>query len=309
MAGKDKLKIPKIKILMKRGPPNTAEPNTKKLKGHTKHSSLQPESASSTESSKTTESSNTTKSAPGNLPESEKAKFFGNFYYKDNFKFPQFTDCGNFQVHIPFEYLSTLNKSVRDRKIWGNEVYTDDSDPVCVLMHSGLIPLFPSPPNFDVVCLFQVCDTLSSYESSVSFGLESREFMGHDGKSIRLLRVDKAARGSLSPRKVTVTKHFAPFSLISSEKGLQYKYDPATCKLLGFKKQFSIFLMGKDGQLDCCLGIVKEKDGNLVLTKQIIPGKDCEHFQDLKWEDIKWTKTGVQFLNESLSLKCFKWMQ
>lgn len=41
------------------------------------------------------------------------------------------------QVRIPQDCLSIANKQVRNRQLWGTDVYTDDSDLVAVLQHTG----------------------------------------------------------------------------------------------------------------------------------------------------------------------------
>lgn len=50
------------------------------------------------------------------------------------------------EVRIAGKYLSTKNKEVHTRQIWGTDVYTDDSDVVAVCQHTGKIMLRPSPP-------------------------------------------------------------------------------------------------------------------------------------------------------------------
>ena len=36
------------------------------------------------------------------------------------------------------EFLSSLNKAYVENRIWGSDIYTSDSDMVCVLQHSGI---------------------------------------------------------------------------------------------------------------------------------------------------------------------------
>lgn len=51
-------------------------------------------------------------------------------------------------IFVPRRYLSTRNAQVRSRRLWGNDVYTEDSDLVAVLVHMGLInPMTPLPPH------------------------------------------------------------------------------------------------------------------------------------------------------------------
>jgi hypothetical protein len=41
------------------------------------------------------------------------------------------------QVRIPAHCLTSNNRHVRARQLWGTDVYTEDSDLVAVLMHCG----------------------------------------------------------------------------------------------------------------------------------------------------------------------------
>lgn len=52
-----------------------------------------------------------------------------------------------FQVRIPKRFLSMTQRRIasQQRHIWGSEVYTDDSDVLTVLMHTGRIPTGAEP--------------------------------------------------------------------------------------------------------------------------------------------------------------------
>ena len=41
------------------------------------------------------------------------------------------------EFRISAEFLSQSNKAFIERRIWGSDIYTSDSDPVCILQHSG----------------------------------------------------------------------------------------------------------------------------------------------------------------------------
>ncbi len=45
--------------------------------------------------------------------------------------------CVLLQVVIPSSSMTGNNKQVKARQLWGDHVYTDDSDIVAVLMHLG----------------------------------------------------------------------------------------------------------------------------------------------------------------------------
>jgi Histone deacetylation protein Rxt3 len=61
-----------------------------------------------------------------------------------------FRDVGPWpQVRIAPNWMSGSNQQVRARQLWGSDVYTDDSDLVAALMHSGFysISLNQCPPT------------------------------------------------------------------------------------------------------------------------------------------------------------------
>lgn len=45
----------------------------------------------------------------------------------------------NVEIRIPGHLVSSVNRKVRSRQLWGSDVYTSDSDLVAVLMHCGYI--------------------------------------------------------------------------------------------------------------------------------------------------------------------------
>jgi Histone deacetylation protein Rxt3 len=53
------------------------------------------------------------------------------------------------QVRIAPNWMSGTNQQVRARQLWGSDVYTEDSDLVAALMHSGFysISLNQCPPT------------------------------------------------------------------------------------------------------------------------------------------------------------------
>lgn len=46
------------------------------------------------------------------------------------------------QIRVPAHCLTSNNRHVRSRQLWGCDLYTDDSDVVAVLMHCGYWSLF-----------------------------------------------------------------------------------------------------------------------------------------------------------------------
>jgi hypothetical protein len=50
------------------------------------------------------------------------------------------------EIHIPAEHVTATNRQVRGGQLWGTDIYTDDSDLVAVLMHTGYCRPTASPP-------------------------------------------------------------------------------------------------------------------------------------------------------------------
>ncbi|CAN8074475.1 unnamed protein product [Agarophyton chilense] len=49
-------------------------------------------------------------------------------------------------VHIPSDHFTQPSTAVRNRFLWGTDVYTDDSDLVAVLIHTGYVTMHTNPP-------------------------------------------------------------------------------------------------------------------------------------------------------------------
>lgn len=47
------------------------------------------------------------------------------------------------EIRIPVSQLTLLNAQIYHRQLWGDTIYTDDSDAVCILIHTGKIPVIP----------------------------------------------------------------------------------------------------------------------------------------------------------------------
>ena len=62
------------------------------------------------------------------------------FLYKPFYSLPDLTPyIGEIiVVRVASEFLSSLNKAYVENRIWGSDIYTSDSDMVCVLQHSGI---------------------------------------------------------------------------------------------------------------------------------------------------------------------------
>ena len=90
-------------------------------------------------------------------------------------------------VYIASEYICKNNRAYKKRNFWGTDIYTSDSDLVCILQHSGLLMIDESPPQIypAIIMYFRVAKGRSSYQSSLKNGIRSRKFAAFEGCSIR----------------------------------------------------------------------------------------------------------------------------
>eukprot|EP00238_Polyblepharides_amylifera_P010062 CAMPEP_0196590780 /NCGR_PEP_ID=MMETSP1081-20130531/67537_1 /TAXON_ID=36882 /ORGANISM="Pyramimonas amylifera, Strain CCMP720" /LENGTH=446 /DNA_ID=CAMNT_0041913977 /DNA_START=33 /DNA_END=1373 /DNA_ORIENTATION=- len=85
------------------------------------------------------------------------------------------------EVRVPAELVLSSNRQVRGRQLWGTDVYTDDSDVVAALMHSGFISSNLSTPSPDLLHYRASLTPLpprQTYESKARNGVRSRAWCG-----------------------------------------------------------------------------------------------------------------------------------
>ena len=80
------------------------------------------------------------------------------------------------EVLLPAKYLTSDSKQVRLRQLWGTDVYTDDSDLVAVLVHTGHVKLKAAAPKTSLLVSLRVCPAQASYAGSERNDLHSREW-------------------------------------------------------------------------------------------------------------------------------------
>lgn len=150
-----------------------------------------------------------------------------------------------FQVRIPWRYLTKESRRqiCEERNLWGTQVYTDDSDPIAVLIHESKIPVVlpegvdiaqvtPAPakkgekalvvpklqPMKDVLVDILILPGLVEYKGSTRNGLKSRswainEGARHDGMSFMVMNVKVVDAGvaenvrSLRKKRLTEWEH------------------------------------------------------------------------------------------------------
>jgi len=111
------------------------------------------------------------------------------FLYRPFVPLPDLTDfLGNIiEVRVAAEYLSQNNKSFVEKRIWGSDIYTSDSDVVCILQHSGYFLIKELvPTNLDGVSVyFRVLKGRTIYNTSLKNGIKSKKMHNYMGHSIK----------------------------------------------------------------------------------------------------------------------------
>lgn len=93
------------------------------------------------------------------------------------------------EVRIPAEHVTATNRQVRGGQLWGTDIYTDDSDLVAVLMHTGYCRPTASPPPAAIQELratIRVLPPQDSYVSSLRNNVRSRAWGAAIGCSYRV---------------------------------------------------------------------------------------------------------------------------
>ncbi|BBN05325.1 hypothetical protein MPTK1_3g12140 [Marchantia polymorpha subsp. ruderalis] len=120
------------------------------------------------------------------------------------------------EVRIPAELATTSNRQVQGSQLWGTDVYTDDSDLVAVLMHTGYyIPNANSPPSsiLEIRVTIRILPPQENYHSTLRNNLRSRAWGAAGGCSYsadhcHLLKKD-GGKIQLEPRLI-FTPVYAP---------------------------------------------------------------------------------------------------
>ncbi|KAG0631979.1 hypothetical protein M758_1G295700 [Ceratodon purpureus] len=88
------------------------------------------------------------------------------------------------EIRIPAELATTTNRQIRGSQLWGTDVYTDDSDIVAVLLHTGYYsPSATPPPNSisELRATIRILGPQNMYTSTLRNGLRSRAWGGGGG--------------------------------------------------------------------------------------------------------------------------------
>lgn len=95
------------------------------------------------------------------------------------------------EVRIPAEHVTATNRQVRGGQLWGTDIYTDDSDLVAVLMHTGYCRPTASPPPPTIQELratIRVLPPQDCYTSKLRNNVRSRAWGAGIGCSYRVER-------------------------------------------------------------------------------------------------------------------------
>ena len=120
---------------------------------------------------------------------------------------------GLIHVHVPKHWLSLSNSNVIRRYVWGNELYTDDSDIVAMLFHSSYLSSSghllssppssssssPSPPSMrkektSLLVTIRILPPLPLYIGSRTPLIHSRSYAGHHGTTLHIESVTPSPR-------------------------------------------------------------------------------------------------------------------
>lgn len=207
----------------------------------------------------------------GNFTQESSSQIYKNtkehFLYMPFYSLP---DLSNYvgsliEVRIASEFLSQSNKAFLDRRIWGSDSYTSDSDMVCILQHSGYFDIKELPPtNISGISLFlRVSKCRTNYNSSFKNGIKSKKivnFQGHSvkpenflaleslGEKVELVemaskmpRISEFVRRKPVPMKLSSTFYLREFNMrfnLSCEMWLAYSL-PAICDKSKETKDFT----------------------------------------------------------------------
>jgi hypothetical protein len=141
------------------------------------------------------------------------------------------------EILLPAKFLTSDFKQVRMRQLWGSEVYTDDSDLVAVLVHTGHVKLKPTAPKTPLLVSLRVCPAQASYPGSEQNELQSRTWEGtHEGVSFKVERCVQDTSGVAPPTEVSLLRPSTqtrqiPGSLvqIAPGPGQSFAIPPAAC--------------------------------------------------------------------------------
>ncbi|PKA56650.1 hypothetical protein AXF42_Ash012780 [Apostasia shenzhenica] len=129
------------------------------------------------------------------------------------------------EIRIPAEYVTSTNRQVRGAQLWGTDVYTNDSDLVAALMHTGYCCPTSSPPPsamHELRATIQVLPPQECYISTLRNNVRSRSWGAGIGCSFRIERCCIVKKGGgtidLEPSRTHVSAMEPTIAPVSTER-------------------------------------------------------------------------------------------
>ncbi|KAF9425842.1 hypothetical protein BGZ94_007173 [Podila epigama] len=183
--------------------------------------------------------------------------FLGHYRYDPSTLLPNMQGRENslFEVRVASTYLTFDNPKVRKRELWGTDIYTDDSDVVAMVIHSGFYipPLSPMSteqdliqptglqhnfasltqvhicPAFDLAVSIRVMPKLVKYQGSIKNRIKSRTWpTNHDGVSFKIESIRKLNAGEALNRGRSQSKRRIKESCNERQRVLANVHDETT---------------------------------------------------------------------------------
>jgi len=140
------------------------------------------------------------------------------------------------EVLLPSRYLTNESKAIQQRRLWGTDIYTDDSDLVAVLVHTGHVKLKAAVPKMPLLVSLRACPVQTTYASSERNGLRSRDWTEtHTGVSYKVERCLQHTAGSVPEPRLSLLRpgpsRQMPTSLYPQDPGPgeSFLVPPAAC--------------------------------------------------------------------------------
>ncbi|KAJ0962229.1 hypothetical protein J5N97_030057 [Dioscorea zingiberensis] len=129
------------------------------------------------------------------------------------------------EIQIPAEYVTATNRQVKGGQLWGTDIYTNDSDLVAVLMHTGYCRPTASPPPSaiqELQAIVRVLPPQDCYTSTLRNNVRSRAWGAGIGCSFGVERCCIVKKGGgtidLEPRLTHMSAVEPTLAPVSTER-------------------------------------------------------------------------------------------
>uniref|UniRef100_A0A0D9WYR6 Uncharacterized protein n=1 Tax=Leersia perrieri TaxID=77586 RepID=A0A0D9WYR6_9ORYZ len=228
------------------------------------------------------------------------------------------------EIRIPAEFVTSTNRQVKGAQLWGTDIYTNDSDLVAVLMHTGYCSPTSSPPPSAIQELratVRVLPPQDSYTSTLRNNVRSRAWGAGIGCSFRIERCCIVKKGGgtidLEPRlshtsaveptlapvaveRTMTTRAAASYALRQQRFVREVTIQYNLCNEPWLK--YSISIVADKGLKKSLYTSARLKKGEVIYLEThynryelCFSGEKARSvLQDnLEWEDVQWSQTGV----------------